>query len=60
MPELRYYIVTQEREVKVSATNPTDAAILANRVLSGTKNPEDRINVQIWPREISVIVREDY
>ena len=60
MPELRYYIVTQERELKVSATNPTDAAILANRVLSDTKNPDDQINVQMWPRETSINVREDY
>ena len=59
MPELRRYTVTQENEVKVSATNPTDAVVLANRIFSGTKNPEDQINILAPVREISIEVRED-
>lgn len=59
MPEIHYYTVTQEREVKVSATNPTDAVVLAQRVFSKTKKPEDQINVQMWPRETYISVRED-
>jgi hypothetical protein len=59
MPELRYYLVTQVREVKVSATNPTDASILATRVFNNEKLPEDQINVQQWPRETELTIRED-
>lgn len=60
MPALRKYTVTQEREVKVSATNPVDAANLAQRVLSATKKPEDQINVIMWPVERTLEVREEY
>jgi hypothetical protein len=59
MPELRYYTIVQEREVKVSATKPIDALVLADRVLSGTMKPEDQINVQQRPRELSLNIRED-
>lgn len=59
MPELRYYTVIQIREVKVSATNPTDAAILATRVLSSTMKPEDQIDIQQHPREISLKINEE-
>lgn len=58
MPELRYYIVIQEQEVRVSATNSTDAVILAKRVLSNTMHPEDQIDVQAYPCEIGLSVRE--
>jgi hypothetical protein len=60
LPELRYYTVTQEREVKVSANSPIDAAVLANRVFTDTKHPEDQINVQTPIRERGLTVREDY
>lgn len=59
MPELRCFTVIQEREVKVSATNLVDATVLADRVLSGTMHPEDQINVQQRPRELSLHIRED-
>lgn len=59
MPEIRYYTVTETREAKVSANNPTDAALLADRVFSGTKKPGDQISVQAYPRVRSLHIRED-
>jgi hypothetical protein len=59
MPPLRYYTVTQVREVKVSATDEVIAADLATRVLENKKNPSDQINVQSWPKIISLIVQEE-
>jgi len=60
MPPLRQYVVTQTREVRVSATNLIDAATLADRVLKGEKKPEDQISVNSEAREINIEVREDY
>lgn len=60
LPEIRYYTVTQEREIKVSANSPIDAAVLANRVFSNTKYPEDQVNVKMPIRERALNVREDY
>jgi len=60
MPALRRYTVEQVREVQVSATSPTEAADLANRVFSGTKKPEDQINVRGDIRETSVTIREEH
>jgi hypothetical protein len=60
MPELRRYVVRQEREVVVSASNPTDAAVLADRAFSNTKTPEDQLNITKPVREISIEAREDY
>lgn len=60
MPALRRYTVRQETEVKVSATNPTDAVVLADRVLSGTMKPEDQINIISPPVKISIEAREDF
>lgn len=59
MPELIYFRVTEVREAKISATNMSDAAALAERVFSGTKKPEDQINVQSYPRVIELVIRED-
>lgn len=59
MPEICYYTVTQERQVRVSAANLTNVAILATRVFNNEKLPEDQINVQQWPREIELTIRED-
>lgn len=59
MPEIRYYTVVQEREVKVSATNPIDAALLASRVFASTKKATDQINVLTPIRERALNVRED-
>jgi hypothetical protein len=60
LPELRYYTVTQEREVKVSADNPVHAAVLANRIFTNTKYPEDQLNILAPIRERALTVREDY
>lgn len=60
MPEIRYYTVTQEREVKISANSPIDAANLADRIFSDTKLPEDQINILQPIRIRAIDVREDY
>lgn len=60
MSPLRDYRVIQEREVKISATSPANAAALSERIFSGTKTPEDQINIISPVREISLDVREDY
>lgn len=60
MPEIRYYTVTQEREVKVAANSPIDAINLAERIFSNTKRPEDQINIITPIRERAIDVREDY
>lgn len=63
MPELRYYTVTQEREVKVSASSPIQAACIADDVFSG-RVPEDDVSVKpniVSPiREREIVAREDY
>ena len=59
MPEIRYYEVIQERQIRISANSPADAAARAERVFSNTELPEDRIEVQQKPREIYLSVRED-
>ena len=35
MPEIRYFVVTQTREVKVAANNELQAAVLATKELDG-------------------------
>ena len=41
MPEIRYYVVTQTREVKVTANSPTDAVRLADAAFEhGQMNSE--------------------
>lgn len=58
MPAIRYFTVTEEREVQVSATNSVDAIALALRVLSGTRKPEDQLDIQSAPRQVQLSVRE--
>ncbi len=61
MPNIRYYTVTQEREVKVTANNPTDAVIVADAVFRELDPPED-----VWGsassaiRDRDIVAREDY
>jgi len=59
MPKLRHYTITQVREVRISATNTTDAAALAHRVLSGTKHSADQLNVRSEILERELNIRED-
>lgn len=67
MPEIKYYVVTQEREVQVVANNPIDAARIAQAAFdngqnqdNGVKDPPDGVfgntrskitNKDIWARE---------
>jgi hypothetical protein len=60
MPKIRYYTVTQTREVKVSADSPTEATILADRLFRGIKKPEDQLHVQSAIVEIEISARENY
>lgn len=60
MPEIRYYTVIQERELKVCAPGPAEAASLANKVFRDEAvTSGDGINVLKPVREISLNVRED-
>lgn len=64
MPEIRNYTVTQERELKVSANSPIDAARIANAVFKG-EDPaevlEDIFGHATSPiRNRDIVAREDY
>lgn len=59
MPAIRYYTVIQTREVQVSANSPLEAATLADRVFSGTKYPEDQINVRGQIEEMKIVVIDE-
>lgn len=59
MPEIRYYTVTQEREIKISASDPVEAAALAKRVFSLMTSFADNVNIQQRPREISIFIQEE-
>lgn len=60
MPEIRYYTVTQEREVKVWANSPVDAAVIADGKFNGytPSQIEGAATTEIRTRDI--VVREDY
>lgn len=63
MPEIRYYTVTQEREVKVWANSPIEAAQVADaafndRIQEGDQSAAPHIRSPV--RERSIDVREDY
>jgi len=62
MPEVRYFTVTQEREVKVSADHPLAAAQLGQAAFDGQIDDEDlaRLHVTKPVRQRSLEVREDY
>lgn len=61
MPDIRYYTVTQEREVKVQANSPIDAAMIANAEFTGHPIREEVEGALIKPiRDRDLIIREDY
>lgn len=62
MPETRYYTVRQEREVKVWANSPVDAAVVADAAFSGGErtNPNASGEATSPVRERDLEVREDY
>lgn len=38
MPEIKYYMVTQQRQVRVAANNPSDAILIANAAFEGKQD----------------------
>jgi len=61
MPEGKYYTVTQEREVKVEANSPIEAARLGDSVFNHDGPPEllfGRVLSKVRDRDI--VAREDY
>ena len=62
MPEIRYYTVTQEREVKVSANSPLEASQLGQAAFDGEIVEGDLAKLHIIRpvRQRSLDVREDY
>lgn len=60
MPEIRYYTVTQEREVKVWANSPVDAAVVADAKFNGYAKPsQTEGDATTAVRDRDLIVRED-
>lgn len=63
MPSIIKYTARQEREVKVSAENPREAAELASAAFAGDLSklpPHSGISVLTPVRELSIEVREEY
>lgn len=61
MSEMRYYTVTQEREIKVWANNPADAAQVADAKFSGHAKPDGVAGEATTPiRDRDLVIREDY
>lgn len=62
MPEIRYYTVTQERQVKVSANSPVDAARIADAVFHDQTIDTAEVPAQLLTpiRDRDLVVREDY
>jgi hypothetical protein len=61
MPEVRYFIVIQERQVKVWANTIIEAAEIANGAFNGHTEPGSGVINQIVSevKETRMIVRED-
>lgn len=59
MPAIRYYTVTQEREIKVSATSLIEAAQFADAVFK-EQTTTVPANLLTEIRERDLVVREDY
>ena len=59
MPENRYFIVTQTREVKVQANTLPDAARIADAYFSDTPKPNVYGSMVSPIRNTELIVRED-
>lgn len=62
MPEIRYYTVTQTREVKVSANDPLEAAQIGDAAFKGEINEGDLAGGHIVKpvRVRSIDATEDY
>ena len=59
MPAIRYWEVTQTRTVKVTATNPTAAALVADRAFEDTNVAQSVGDVVSDVKVVEVVVRED-
>lgn len=61
MPEMRYYTVTQEREVKVWANSPVEAAQIGDAAFRGDIQSDDVTATHITRpvRDRDLVVRED-
>ena len=55
MPEIRYYRVTQTREVKITANSAIDAALIADHAFDGQPN-DDEI---VWGKAITDVRTTD-
>lgn len=61
MPQIRYYTVTQERQVKVRAHTILDAAYIATSAFNDKAIPVDIEGSISEPiRELDLVVREEY
>lgn len=63
MPAIRYFTVTQEREIKISASSPIEAAQIADAAFKGNIQEGDQSAAPHILREIrdrDLVVREDY
>jgi hypothetical protein len=62
MPEVRYYTVSQRREVKVWANSPIEAAQIADAAFRGEVQQDDLTATHITRpvRERDLAVREDH
>lgn len=58
MTPLRKFLVTKTTETIIFAATEDYAKELGERVLSKQKKPEDQLNVIMWPRTVSVEIKE--
>lgn len=59
MPESRYFIVTQTREVRVRASTLVDAARIAEAYLGDTPKPDLEGSVNSSVRETNLTIQDD-
>jgi hypothetical protein len=61
MPEIRYWVVSQTREVKVAANTARDAVLVAEDEFGGQPKPEEIWGDARMPvKTTDIIVREDF
>jgi hypothetical protein len=62
MPEVRYYTVSQERELKVWANSPIEAAEIADSAFNDKiqEGSAEAAHIRSPVRERTIEVREDY
>lgn len=61
MPPINYYTVTEERQVKIAASTPETAILIASRAFAtGQGVTEDEGRTLTIVKTISLAAREDY